>query len=447
MKPPEVGLGWRGALAASLLKDPRAIDLVEVVAESCYTQGRTRREALALRELWPVIPHGVKLSLGSAEGIDLGHARRLGILARELRAPCVSEHVAFTQSGEREIGHLTQLPRTRAALRVLQKNVAALRRCLPDIPLYLENIAWTFTWPDDEMSEGDFYHEVVAATGCELLLDASNLYANALNQGRDPLDLLRSYPLSRVAMVHLAGGAWEDGFYYDTHAHPTPGPVFALLAELARLHRPVPVIIERDAHFPRVELLLDELAEARRAMQGASPGIPAEVRPFAALGGEVPGEAERLRVAQRAVAECLTSDAPLPAELVARFGATPLARSRRILARKRVDDALPLLGRLGRHPEAWALGERAVLAPRAPRGVAVADAYRIAVLAREIPGLAEDAALDLLELRARFAGPAKDGSLRPRWFPFFGRASLPTDRRTWAIKGPGHHARVWLRGP
>src|SRR5262245_24545504 len=225
-----VAVGFRPELAADLLRAPEAVDFVEVVAETCFVQPSLRREACAASEIWPVVPHGLKLSLGSAEGVDLERGRRLGALARELRAPFISEHVAITRGGGREIGHLTPLPFTREAVRVLARNVGAVRRVLPDVPLLLENVAWTFRWPDDAIPEGDFYREVVEATGCDLLLDVANLFANAVNAGQEPACALRSYPLDKVAMVHMAGGAPSDGFYLDTHAHAVPEEVFELLA-------------------------------------------------------------------------------------------------------------------------------------------------------------------------------------------------------------------------
>src|ERR1700733_12800673 len=95
----DVGVGYRPELAATLVARPGLVDVVEIVAETCYAQRATRREAGALAEIWPVVPHGVKLSLGSAEGIDVERARRLGALAREVRASVISEHVAFTRAG------------------------------------------------------------------------------------------------------------------------------------------------------------------------------------------------------------------------------------------------------------------------------------------------------------------------------------------------------------
>ena len=143
------GLGFRPELGTDLLTHQSSVDFIEVVAETCFTQGSTRREARALGEVWPVVPHGVKLSLGSAEGVDRDRARRLGVLARELRAPLISEHAAFTRAGSCEIGHLTPVPRTQQAVDVIARNLTVVRRELPDIPFLIENPAWTLRWPDE----------------------------------------------------------------------------------------------------------------------------------------------------------------------------------------------------------------------------------------------------------------------------------------------------------
>ncbi|AUX30256.1 MULTISPECIES: DUF692 domain-containing protein [Sorangium] len=447
-----VGVGFRPELAADLLAAPSAVDFVEVVAEACFASPAARREASAIARIWPVVPHGVKLSLGSAEGVDLDRARRLGALCRELGAPVVSEHVAFVRGGGREIGHLTALPYTLEAARVVARNVAAARRALPDIPLLLENAARTLRFPDDALDEGSFYAEVVARTGCDLLLDVGNVYANAVNAGVDPGALARSYPLERVAMIHVAGGAREHGFYFDTHAHPVPEPVFALLAAVLAATGPVPILLERDGDFPPFAALAAELATARALARSAPPRRsppPPRAAPPPSSTGDPPAGAAALAAVQARVAELLTAPRePSPAD-VRPLAADEVARSRAILQRKRVDDALPLLPRLASHRDAAArLGARCVEAsPRAPRLAAVADALRIAAAAAADERLAAEALVDRLLLRARFVGPAADGGVRPRLLPFIRRERLPGGRVIWAIKGMGSSADVRLVEP
>lgn len=433
-----VGLGHRPEIAVDLLTAPETVDFVEVVAESCFSQKELRREALALSRRWPVIPHGVKLSLGSADGIDEARAKRLGALTRELDAPLVSEHVSFTRGGTHEIGHLTQLPRSREAVRVLARNVARARRFLPDVPLLLENVAFSFAWPDDEMDEATFYREVVAATGCDLLLDVGNLYANAVNEGLDPARVLAAYPLDRIAMLHVAGGVLECGFYYDTHAHPISDAVYALVEQAVSACPGVPILLERDAGFGAFAELAAEVARLRAARsaphRAAEPSVPTQ-------------RAENrvdLLALQIEVARLLTdpeSVTPPRGALAARLGAVPLARSRAILARKRVDDALPLLARLGRHASLRALAERVTAASaRAPSGAGPADALRIAEAAAGDPSLREDALVDALLLRARFAGPDAEGRVAPRVAPYLGATTLGDGTRLRVRKGFGAFA-------
>lgn len=438
-----LGLGFRPELATDLMASPDTVDFVEIVAETCFTQRAARREAAALRELWPVIPHGVKLSLGSAEGIDTGQVQRLAALARELRAPVISEHVSFTRAGGHDIGHLTQLPRTREAIAVVARNVDRARRYLPDVPLLLENVAWSLLWPDDEMNEPTFYQEIVRATGCELLLDVGNLYANAVNEGRDPLAVLLAYPLDRIAMVHVAGGIREDGFYFDTHAHPIPPDVIELVGELLARRPDVPVMIERDANISFPELAAE--LEALRALPRGICTLRREVSRPPPAAPEV--SAPRLADDQMDLAAELIATAPLGTSIGERIGPTALARSRGILARKRIDDALPLLVHLGRTPaQVRAVAERALAdRPRPMRRVAPTDAWHIAEAALAEPELATAARLDLLLLRARFAGPDRGGALRPRTAPFIGFARLEDGRRVRATKGFGALAGVTVR--
>jgi uncharacterized protein len=438
-----VALGWRPELAADLLRDPEGVDFLEVVADTCFAQPSAWREARALAELRPVVPHGVKLSLGSADGVDLARARKLGALARELGAPAISEHVALTRGGGREIGHLTALPFTREAVRVVARNVASARRVLPDVPLLLENVAWTFRWPEDEMPEGAFYAEIARATGCELLLDVANLYANALNSGIAPAQALRDHPLDRIGMVHVAGGVMEHGFFLDTHAHPVPEEVFGLLEALLRETGPLPLVLERDQGFPPFAELAHEVDRLRALLAAAPSRSPVTRRMTEGSDANIPG-AGAMGDRQRMVAHMLTDVEPPAASMAAPFGLEAIARTRAVLRHKRVDDALPLLPRTaaaGDPARALAL-DVLTGAPRAPRAAGIADAVRIADAAAAAPGLASGARRDRLELRARFASRGREGSWVPRPGPFVGRERLPDGRSVWAIKGFGLEAPV-----
>ena len=261
----EMGIGWRPELALSIERNAE-IDFVEVVAENISPD----RIPLALEQLGErgvkIVPHGVSLSLGGAEPPCSKRLSQLARLAERLDAPMVSEHVAFVRAGGIEAGHLLPLPRTLEALDVLVENITEAKRALP-VPLALENIATLFEWPHAEMDEATFLAEALRRTDTLLLLDVSNLYANARNHNWDAIEFLDRLPLDRLAYVHIAGGITKAGLYHDTHAHKIPAGALDMLEELcARVDIPG-VMLERDDHFPDEAELVREMcaiAEARR---------------------------------------------------------------------------------------------------------------------------------------------------------------------------------------
>ncbi|SFI62736.1 MULTISPECIES: DUF692 domain-containing protein [Amycolatopsis] len=259
-----VGLGWRPELDLTVERLP-GVDFVEVVAENVRPDRLPESLAVLRERGTPVLPHAVSLSLGGAEPPDPARVRHLAELAEALDAPLVSDHVCFVRAGGLDSGHLLPVPRTREALDVLVANVRAVQEAL-SVPLALENIAALLEWPDAELTEGQFLAELTGRTGCLLLVDVANLYANARNLGTDPVALLDELPLERLAYTHIAGGVEHDGVYHDTHAHPVRPEVLALLTELAARTDPPGVLLERDDDFPADSELAAELAAIRAAL-------------------------------------------------------------------------------------------------------------------------------------------------------------------------------------
>lgn len=261
-----LGIGWRPELALAIDRQAN-LGFIEVLAEDVDPTGpvpaaieRLRQRGLA------VIPHGVSLSLGSAEPPGPARLEALARAATRLSAPLVSEHVAFVRGGGREVGHLLPLPHRREALDIVVANVKAAQAALP-VPLALENVATLFEWPEPDMSEADFLAELLERADVQLLLDIENVYANARNHGWDPVDFLDRLPLERLAYVHVAGGQERNGLYHDTHAHPVPTGVLDLLEELSARTAIPGVMLERDARFPTDAELSDELARIQAAVQ------------------------------------------------------------------------------------------------------------------------------------------------------------------------------------
>jgi uncharacterized protein (UPF0276 family) len=200
---------------------------------------------------------------------------RLAECARVLESPLVSEHIAFTRAGGLDAGHLLPLPRTRDALDVLAENIRIAQDALP-VPLALENIAPLFTWPGEELTEGQFLSELAERTGALLLVDVANLHTAQVNLGTNAGDVLDALPLERLAYVHVAGGVERDGIWHDTHTHPVGEPVLALLEDLAArmpgasglpgLPGLPGVLLERDGDYPPDAELAGELEAIRNAV-------------------------------------------------------------------------------------------------------------------------------------------------------------------------------------
>ncbi len=412
--PTGVGVGWRPEIAGVVAAVPD-LGFTEVIAEALppgalgprAAAGPPRGVADLRRRGVPVVPHGVRLSLGGTDPLDPHRVTALAACADALDAPLVSEHVAFVRAGGREAGHLLPVPRTREALDVLARNVARTRAEL-DVPLALEPIAALLDWPEDEMGEGEFLTRLLDRTGAHLLLDVANVHANAVNRGRDARAVLDVLPLDRVAYVHVAGGDERGGLYHDTHTAAVPDPVLALLRDLVdRLPAPPPVLLERDGRYPPAADLHAELAAIRAAATPASPGgsradAPRVPHPRAA--GSAPALADR----QAALVGALVAGGADPTGLdTARTAAV-----RDALVRKRAALAAAAWPRLAAAVPDWP----AVFAARArPHGGSPPGPLRDGWdVARALHGRGELPPRAHAELAEREAALHYDGASAPR---------------------------------
>lgn len=247
-------LGWRPELAL-FIERQKEIGFVEAIVEGLDPWGDLPQALMNLKEKgMTIIPH-----VGGIEPIMPERIQRITRLAERLDAPFVSEHVAFVRADGVEAGHLLPIPRTEASLNVVVENIEKVKACL-SVPLALENIASLLEWPGAEMTETEFFTEVLERTDTLMLLDVANVHANTTNHGGDPLSFLNRIPLDRLAYVHVAGGIGHDSLYHDTHSHPVTRPVLDILEELCRRVYVPGVLLERDDRFPTDEELSEELA-------------------------------------------------------------------------------------------------------------------------------------------------------------------------------------------
>jgi uncharacterized protein (UPF0276 family) len=268
-----VGIGFRRALAADVFHHRDAIDFVEIISEHYLDPTREERLELArLAAAFPLIPHGLNLSIGTAAPADAHYLQSVAKLATTVGAPWWSDHLAMTRAGDVEIGHLAPVALTHASLDVVCDNIARAQAAVP-VPFVVEHIASPLALPGADMSEAQFISRMLERTGAGLLLDLMNVYANAWNHGFDPYEFLESIPLDRVVYVHVIGGRLEDGIMIDSHTDPTPDAVWELLTFVAARVRLRGVLIEWDDHFPDFGVVLEELARARGALGRAAGAV------------------------------------------------------------------------------------------------------------------------------------------------------------------------------
>jgi uncharacterized protein (UPF0276 family) len=258
-----VGLGYRAPFRADLFANRERVDFLEIVADHYFAASREKLDELdLLANHFTLIPHGLDLSIGSAEGIDGAYLDQFAALIERLDPPYWSEHLAFTRAGGVSIGHLACLPYTREAVDIVVRNIETVRRRIA-LPLILENITASVLIPGAEMDEPEFVGAVLEEADCGWLCDVTNLFTNAFNQGLDAAAGLDRWPWERVVQMHFAGGRFSDGFLLDTHDGLTSPEVWRLLEQALARSNAKGIILERDERPPPFDELLGELDQAR----------------------------------------------------------------------------------------------------------------------------------------------------------------------------------------
>jgi uncharacterized protein (UPF0276 family) len=263
LPPLGVGVGFREPFRGELFLHRDRVDFLEITADHYLDAPPEKlRELELLAEHFTLIPHALNLSLASAEGLDRDYIKKLARLVSRLNPPWWSDHVAFTRAGGVDIGHLSPTVFSSEAASVIARNVETVR-ALIDAPLILENITYMLTLPGGELDEAGFLRDVLERTGCGLLLDVTNLHINSVNHGYDWREFLRALPAESVVQLHFVGGHWHDGVLVDSHSHPTPEDVWAVMDETLRSAPVKGVILERDENIPPFSEILRELDRAR----------------------------------------------------------------------------------------------------------------------------------------------------------------------------------------
>ncbi|MDX5371409.1 MAG: DUF692 domain-containing protein [Pseudomonadaceae bacterium] len=257
------GLGLRSEYYQQILEQRPAVDWFEVISENYLVDGGKALYFLdAIKEHYPLVMHGVSLSIGGAHALDLDYLRRLRKLTDRVRPQWVSDHLCWSRGNAHQLHDLLPLPYTEESLRHVAERVRVVQDIL-ERPLVLENVSAYLQWKSSCMSESQFLARLSQMTGCELLLDVNNVYVSSRNQGFDPWQFILELPRERIRQIHLAGHSDYGQYLIDTHDAPIADPVWALYGRALSHLGPTATLIERDDHFPPLDELLAELEQAR----------------------------------------------------------------------------------------------------------------------------------------------------------------------------------------
>ncbi|WP_421870318.1 DUF692 domain-containing protein [Motiliproteus sp.] len=257
------GLGLRTQHYHDFIDTPQPVDWLEVISENYMVDGGKPLAMLdKIRANYPMVMHGVSMSIGSLNGVDQDYLKKLKALEQRIQPMWMSDHLCWTGVHGRNLHDLLPLPFSSEALQVVKRNVEQVQDYLQR-PLVLENVSSYVEFKDSEMTEWEFLTEVCQATGCKLLLDINNIYVSAFNHGFSATDFIEGVPVDSVAQFHLAGHQNNGDHIIDTHDHPVCDDVWTLYRKALLRFGYIPTMIERDDNIPALNELLLELDQAR----------------------------------------------------------------------------------------------------------------------------------------------------------------------------------------
>lgn len=257
------GLGLRPDYYEEILAQKPQVDWFEILSENYLIPGGKPLYYLdKIRQDYPIVMHGVSLSLGSSDPLDYDYLRQLKHLAVRVEPQWISDHLCWTGVNGVNVHDLLPIPYTKEAIHHLVARIQDVQEFLQR-PILIENVSSYLTYKQSEMTEWDFIVELVKRSGCYILLDVNNVYVSSVNHHFNPWDYIKALPAERVAQIHLAGHANHGNYIIDTHDAPVVEPVWELYAETIRHLGQISTMIERDDNMPPFTELLEEIKQAR----------------------------------------------------------------------------------------------------------------------------------------------------------------------------------------
>lgn len=258
------GLGLRAPHFEQIITDKPAVDWFEIISENYFVGGGKPWHYLnKIRADYPVVMHGVSMSIGSTGALNLEYLKTLKRTIARIEPQWVSDHLCFSQVGDINSHDLLPMPYTDEALEHLASRIHQVQEFLSREMIF-ENVSSYLTYKDSQMSEWDFLAALHNKTGCRFLMDVNNVYVSARNHQFDAMTYLNAIPKKAIAQIHLAGHQDFGSHIIDTHDEDVPPAVWELYANYAKQLGPVSTMIERDDNIGSLQDLMTALERARQ---------------------------------------------------------------------------------------------------------------------------------------------------------------------------------------
>ncbi len=266
------GVGLRRPHFDGILEDNEGVDFLEIVSENFMDfGGRPRKVLTEALNRWPVILHGVSLSIGSLDPLNEKYLSHLQKLIEFARPKWFSDHLSYSSAFGVEYSDLIPLPFTEEVVNHVVGRVKKVQNRM-GIPFLLENPSYYAEMPGAEMNEAQFMKEISERADCGILLDVNNIWVNATNHGYDPYEYVDAIPAERVFQYHIAGHDDFGEFLVDTHGSHISPDVYRLYRYALQKIGPAWTLLEWDNNIPSLEVLLREnrrVRDAHEAVLGA----------------------------------------------------------------------------------------------------------------------------------------------------------------------------------
>ncbi len=263
-----LGVGLRTPHYPYILENNPKVDWFEIISENYMdSQGKPRYVLEQIAERYPIVMHGVSMSIGSTDPVNLEYLKKLKALANDVNAHWISDHLCWTGVAGKNSHDLLPIPYNEGSLKHVVERIRITQDVL-ERPLVLENPSSYVTFADSTMSEWEFVIRMAEDADCGLLLDVNNVYVSSFNHDFDPLEYLHTVPANRVVQFHLAGHSNYETHIIDTHDNHVINPVWNLYSLAYQLTGGASTLLEWDAKIPPFPVLHAEVLKAKKFMDG-----------------------------------------------------------------------------------------------------------------------------------------------------------------------------------